>query len=103
MLLLPRPREHRVLRFIPDDEFANSIMIDISQPDSTIPTVVAGENWLAVQLQAIEQRTILDPVFAIESPCVRGSFVAHEHHSRFVGRNYAEADSSVVAVAGGID
>src|SRR5438045_3551390 len=99
MLFFCRPGEYRILGIITEDQFANTVVIEIAQPNAAVAILVAGEDRLALEFQAAQERAILDPVLAIESPGASNGLVAQQHDRQSIRRDDSEAHAGIETIA----
>src|SRR5437899_8437508 len=99
MLFFCRPGKDSVLRVVTHDQFADTVVIDIAQPNAAVAIFVAREDRLAVEFQAAQERAVLDPVLALESPGTGNGLVAQQHDRQAIRRDDSEAHSGIDTIS----
>src|SRR5205823_3133975 len=73
------PSEHRVLRFIGNDQLGHTVAVHVTQSRAAVVSALGRKKRLAVYHKSIEQRRVEDPLFTVKSPGAGLRFAPRQH------------------------
>src|SRR5439155_11815534 len=95
-------REGAVLPFLGNDQFAMAVAVQVAKADTSVAPAsngIGGRCEDRLDFQSIEQRALVDPSRAIESPRLRDSFISDQRADATIGVDDCPFHAGLLAIA----